>query len=389
MITKDDIRELANFHSPEGCGVTFYYQPTTPTNRSHRDDAIQVKDLVNNALREAEKKGSKRKAAVPDLQHILEMNDALRSNGRHGKAVFACVAQGFWREFDLPAKLPKSNLILNQRFHLGPLAAIFDGIQHACVALVDRSKARIFEIAGGAIIEKLDFINELTRRGRSDGFGGYDAGHAERRVMNEVMQHFKVVADAITGHVEHGGCDQLLIGCHDDVWSEFEPHLHTYSRQRLVGRFRIDPKQATEEQVLHSALDLLQKHDEERKQALITEVIGEAHRNGRGAIGLRRVLRSLEAGEVQTLMLASSFSAPGVKCYHCGHMDFHIAADCVMCGKPNTELEDLGDAIVGHAIRHGLEIVYIGDDEQFDKIGRIAAQLRFRADQNTPSKVAV
>ena len=118
-------------------------------------------------------------------------------------------------------------------------------------------------------------------------------------------------------------------------------------------------------------------------------MIGEAHRNGRGAIGLRRVLRSLEAGEVQTLMLASSFSAPGVKCYHCGHMDYHLAPDCLMCGKPNTELADLGDAIVGHAIRNGLEIVYIGDDEQFDKIGRIAAQLRFRADQNTPAKIAV
>ena len=317
------------------------------------------------------------------------MTDSLRSNGRNGKAVFACAGQQLWREFDLPANLPKSNLILNQRFHLKPLAAIFDGIQHACVVLVDRSKARVFEIADGAMIEKLDFINELTRRGRSDGWGGYDAGHIERRVMNEVMQHFKVVSDAVAGHVEHGGCEKLLIGCHDDVWSEFLPHLHTYSRQRLVGRFRIDPKLATPEQVRQESLELLQQHDHERKQALITEVIGEAHRKGRGAIGLRRVLRSLEGGEVQTLLIASTFSAPGVKCYHCGHMDYHIASDCVVCGKPNTELDDLGDAIVGHAIRHGLELVYIGDDEQFDKIGRIAAQLRFRADQSTPAKVAV
>ena len=50
-------------------------------------------------------------------------------------------------------------------------------MQHACVALVDRTKARVFEIADGTIVEKLDFINELTRRGRSDGWGGYDAGH--------------------------------------------------------------------------------------------------------------------------------------------------------------------------------------------------------------------
>jgi peptide subunit release factor 1 (eRF1) len=389
MITRDDIRELANFHSPEGCAVTFYYQPTTPTNRSHRDETILVKDLVNSALRDAEKNGIEGKAARGDLQRILDMTDALRSNGRKGKAVFACAAQGFWREFELPAKLQKSNMILNQRFHLKPLAAIFDAMPHACAALVDRTKARVFEIANGTIVEKLDFINELTRRGRSDGWGGYDAGHVERRVNNEALQHFKIVSDAIAGHFERGGCEKLLIGCHDDIWSDFEPQLHPYVRQRLVGRFRMDAKTATPEQVKQAALELLQKYDNERKQALITEVVGEAHRHGRGAIGLRRVLRSLEAGEVQTLMIASSFSAPGVKCYHCGHMDYHVASDCVMCGKPNTELTDLGDAIVGYAIRHGLELVYIGDDEQFDKIGRIAAQLRYRADQSTPAKVAV
>jgi len=389
MITRADIQELANFHSSEGCAVTFYYQPTTPPNRSHRDDTILLKDRVNNALREGEKKGSQHKSAQPDLRRILEMSDALRTNGRKAKAVFACAAKDFWREFDLPATLPKTNLFLNQHFHLKPLASIFDGIQHACVAVVDRTKARVFEINDGVIVEKLDFINELSRRGRSDGWGGYDAGHVERRVMNETLQHFKVVSEAISGHFQNGGCEKLVVGCHDDIWSEFEPQLHTYVRQRLVGRFRADPKTATENEVHQLAAELMRQRDEQRKKEMITDVIGEAHRNGRGAIGLRRVLRSLEAGEVQTLMIASSFNAPGVKCYHCGHMDLHIAPTCVMCGKPNTQLEDLGDAIVGHAIRHGIELVYIGDDQQFDRIGRIAAQLRFRADQSTPAKVAV
>jgi peptide chain release factor subunit 1 len=389
MITRDDIRELANFHSPEGCAVTFYYQPATPTNRSHRDETILVKDLVQNALRLAEKNPLKPKAAHADLQRILEMTEKLRSNGRKGKAIFACGGHEYWREFDFPAKLPKSRLVLNQRFHLKPLAAILDGMQSVCIVLVDRNKARVFEIADDTITEKLDFVNELTRRGRSDGWRGYDAGHNQRREMNEAMQHFKVVSDAVTGYFERSTCEKLLVGCHDEVWPEFLPHLHTYAKQRLVGRFRADPKVSTPEQVRTLALEHMQLHDEGRRQALITEVIGEAHRNGQGAIGLRRVLRSLEAGEVQTLLLAQSFSAPGVKCYHCGHMDLHIAPTCVMCGKPNTELEDLGDAIVGYAIRNGLDIVYIGDDEQFDRIGRIAAQLRFRADQSTPAKVAV
>ena len=100
------------------------------------------------------------------------------------------------------------------------------------------------------------------------------------------------------------------------------------------------------------------------------------------------MLRSLEAGEVQTLLLGSNFQAPGVKCYHCGHMELHVTPACAVCGKPNTELEDIGDAIVGHAIRTGVEVQYIVSDEQFDNIGRIGALLRFRADQNTPSKMA-
>ncbi len=387
MITRDDIRELANFHSPETCAVTFYYQPATPLNKSHREESILVKDLVRNALREAEKHG-RNGCARSDLDRIQGIAETLRGNNAKAKAIFACNKQGFWREFDIPARLLKTNLFVNQRFHLKPLAAVLDGVQHACVVLVDRTKARVFELVNDEIVEKQDFVNELTRRGKSDGWRGYDAGHVERKQMNEALMHFKVVADCIEQYCERGSCDRLLIGCHDDLWSEIYQELRPNSKQRLVGHFRIDPKVATPDQTKQMAMEQLAKFNSQLKQKLIHEVIGEAHRNGRGAIGLRRVLRSLEVGEVQTLLLGSNFQAPGVKCYHCGHMDLHDAPACAVCGKENTQLEDIGDAIVGYAIRNGIDIVYISGDEQFDQIGRIAALLRFRADQNTSVKAA-
>ena len=101
------------------------------------------------------------------------------------------------------------------------------------------------------------------------------------------------------------------------------------------------------------------------------------------------MLRSLETGEIQTLLLGSNFEASGVKCYNCGHMDMGDAVSCSVCGKPNTRLEDIGDGIVGHALRNHIDIVWIDTTEEFDNIGRIAALLRFRADQNTPMKMAV
>jgi peptide subunit release factor 1 (eRF1) len=387
MITRDDIRELATFHSPEACAVTFYYQPATPLNKSHREDSILLKELMRNALREAEKSGRNGHARA-DLDRINGLAESLRGNGGKAKAIFACSQQGFWREFDVPAQLPKTNVLLNQRFHLKPLAAVLDSVHHVCVVLVDRAKARIFEIVNDDMVEKLDFVNELTRRGKSDGWGGYDGGHAQRRQENEAMQHFRVVAEYIEQYFDRGQCDRLVIGCHDDIWSEFHPQLRSNARQRLVGHFRVDPKAATPEQVKQMALQQMAEYDAGVKRSLIREVIGEAHRNGRGAIGLRRVLRSLETGEVQTLLLGSNFLAPGVKCFNCGHMDMHVAPTCAVCGKENTELEDIGDAIVGHSIRSGIEIVYIADDEEFDRVGRIAALLRFRADQNTAERAA-
>lgn len=387
-MTRDAIRELANFHSPETCALTFYYQPATPQNRSHRDEFILVKDMVRSALRDAEK-GGKNACARADLERINAMVETLHGNGGKAKAIFACASQNFWQEFDLPANLPRTQVILNQRFHLKPLAALLREERKTLIVLLDRTKARVFQMSNGEIVEQQDFFNELTRRGRSDGWGGYDAGHAERKQLNEAAQHFKQIGEYLKERGENGGFDQLLIGCHDEQWSEIEPHLHAYPRQKLLGHFRVDPKVASAEQVKEMASQMVAEHELQEKKELINETIGQAHRNGTGAIGLRRVLRSLEVGEVQTLLLGSNFSAPGVKCYHCGHMDLHDAPDCAVCGKPNTQLEDLGDAIVGHAIRSNIEIFWVDNDEEFDKVGRIAALLRFRADQNTPMKVAV
>jgi peptide subunit release factor 1 (eRF1) len=389
MITRDDIRELATFHSPEACALTFYYQPSTPLNRTHREDSILVKDLIRDALREVEKNGSQSAYARTDLKRINDLLETLHGNGGKAKAIFACSQQNFWREFDVPAQLPKTNLIFNQRFHLKPLASVLDGASRSCIVIADRAKARIFEMVNNDIVEKQDFVNFLPHRVKSDGWGGYDGGHAERSKLNEAMVHFKTIADYITGYFERGECDRLLIGCADELWPEIHPHLHPYAKQRLVGHFRINYKLATPEEVKQLSQAMLRDYEAERKQNLIREVIDEAHGNRLGAIGLRRVLRSLELGEVQTLLLASNFQAPGVKCYHCGHMDYHVSTECVVCGKPNTNLEDIGDAIVGYAIRGGIEIVYIQDDEQFDRIGRIGALLRFRAEQSTPAKMAV
>lgn len=387
MITREDIRELASFHCEEGCALSFYFQPSLPQNKSHREEAILAKDLVRQAMRESQKEGRNGHARA-DLERVLQVAENLHGNQRRAKAVFACSSRNFWREFDLPARLAGTRLALNQRFQLRPLTALADVLPRVCIALVDRSKARLLELWMDEIHEREKFSWELPRHGRSDGFLGYDAGHAERHVEHEAMHHFKQVADRLRELQEAGRYERFVIGCRDDIWPELERHLHPYVRQRLVARFSADLATASPEQVREQAESLLSQFRAERRQSLVREVIGEAQRNGRGALGLRRVLRSLQTGEVQTLLLGQTFSAPSVQCIHCGHVDNHMVKVCAVCGQPTAELADVADFLLRMAVRNGIEIVHIGDDPEFDHIGNVAALLRFRADQNTEVKKA-
>lgn len=384
MITRDELRYLAEIDNTRNSAISFYFQPETPKDRSHRGEGILLKDMVRDALRLAERDpgdGQKKE----DLHRILEKAEQWKG-GSKAKVIFACGARKIWREFEVPPRLHKSQLIINDSFHLKPLARLVEAFPRACVLLADRENARFFTLRAGEIQEAGGFRTETPRKARSDGFAGYDAGHAERHIENEAMKHFKAISDRLQNLHQTAGCELFLVGCREGTWSDIEPHLHAYVRQRLVGRFTIDPVLATSEQVLEHANRLLQEHERSQRQGVVREVLGEAQRNGRGAVGLRHVLRSLERGEIQTVLIGELFSAAATRCQHCGHMDPRMVKHCAVCGKETREIEDVGDALVGIAIRKGLSVLYVRDEPDFEKAGNIGALLRFRADQNTPRK---
>ncbi len=387
MITREELRHLAQVESPENSAVTFYFQPQTPQNKSHREEQIQVKDLVREALRRAEKNGNNPSVRA-DLKRILELAEQLHGNHARGKAVFACSGKSIWREFDLPKRLKRTQLYVAHRFHLRPLAAVAASAPRCCVALIDRERARLFELWMDEIREQAEIVDPLPRTGRTDGFAGYDAGHNERHVENQAMRHFKNVAQRLQELHNTHGCDSFIVGCREDVWPQIEPHLHTYVRQKVLGRFSIDPALATIEQVREQAWRILDERDASERQALVREVMGGAQRNGRGKVGLRGVLEALEQGEVQTLLFGEAFYAPGSECSNCGHLDSNLVDACPACGQSTRALEDVTDAILRRALDGNIAVVYIGPDPEFEKAGKIGALLRFRADQAKSGKIA-
>jgi hypothetical protein len=61
---------------------------------------------------------------------------------------------------------------------------------------------------------------------------------------------------------------------------------------------------------------------------------------------------------------------------------------CSICGHATRELDDVCDAIIRQAIDRDIELFYVKEDPELDRVGNIAALLRFRADQNKPAILA-
>ena len=138
----------------------------------------------------------------------------------------------------------------------------------------------------------------------------------------------------------------------------------------------------TAEQVREQARRIMLQSLDQHRHNLVNEILGQSKSNGRGVTGLRRVLRSLELGEIQILLMAENYSAHAVECSNCGHLDAHMVRYCPLCGRGTRKLEDVCDAIVPAAIRRDIELVYVKDEPDLDQVGNIAALLRFRADQS-------
>ena len=383
-MTRDEIRELAAFQANEterACALSFYFQPDPPQDRSHRREAIVAKDIVKQALKSGAASG-KNGSLHADLDRVLDLATSLRGNTR-GRAVFACSAQNFWKEYELPPHLGGTQIYLQPQFQLKPLAALLGAQPALCVVMLDRQRARFFDLRLDVLREHGAIVHMLSRSASSYGYNGYEAGHAERRVAEEALQHFKAVSERLRTDFERGAWERLIVGCHDVNWPEFEYHLHPYVKQRLIGRFPADVASVSSEEIRDHAGALLNHWITERAATKVSEALEFAKGNGRGVAGLRRVLQALETGEVQTIFLTENYSARAVECPHCGHLDAHLVASCVACGRRTHELTDVCDAIIPIAVRRNIELFYLKEHEGLDRAGNIAALLRFRSDQTT------
>jgi len=182
--------------------------------------------------------------------------------------------------------------------------------------------------------------------------------------------------------------DALVFGCNDVNWSELHGQLHPEVAKRTLGHFSGEISSITNEKAAAEAHGVKKESLRKHHYSLFNETLDGARSNGRGVTGLRRVLRATELGEVDTLIMSQDYSARAVECTNCRHLDSHLVPYCPVCGRATRVLEDVCEALVPITLRNHLRLVLLPPDETLDRVGNIAALLRFRADRNTNQLLA-
>jgi peptide chain release factor subunit 1 len=289
-----------------------------------------------------------------------------------GLALFSCSGAGLWQEVPLTRPV-RGRVVVSERPYVLPLEAVLERAEPICTALVDRQRARLFLTVLGEVEEVTDFLDEVP--GRHDQ-GGWSQARLQRHIEDHVHRHLKRTAEALLRLKEDRGFEHLVLSGSDEVVAELERELHDYVRRTVAERASL-PVTAAPGEVLKLALSLEERLEQQRERETEDRLASEVRSGtGRAVAGMAGTIAALEAGRVETLVVAVGTEASGVRCTSCGHLD--VGGDrCAVCGRPTREVPDMVEEAVESALRQRCRVETIPEPDELVALGGIGALLRF------------
>jgi peptide subunit release factor 1 (eRF1) len=221
-----------------------------------------------------------------------------------------------------------------------------------------------------------NLIEDVPSKVREGGWEGYESKRIERHVATHLHDYFKKIAKRTFELFKKNHFDWLFLGCRDKYRSDFEPLLHPYLKSSLKGWLKAMPSDSPST-VLKESLGLEKKLKKGEEDEIVHALVSELEKGGLATSGLKRTLRGLNRGEVQTLITTSNFSKPGRICPKC-HFLFVDELRCPSCKRKTDPRVDVIDEAVEAAMDKNCQVRHIIPPSKLDRYGKIGAFLRYK-----------
>ena len=209
MFTKQDIKELAGYHS-ETTPVLSVYLNVDITQLTAEQYRLTLRGLLKSVAEQA---------ARQDIEAVERYVELEYDGQGKGLALFA--GEDFWRAYSLD--LPVGDLAhVGPQPYIKPLADYFDAYDRYGVVLVDREGARLFMFNQGTLQDATGMLGQelkehthgaAGRGGRSGrGSGQGRASPLDGHIDQVAMHNLRDIAEMTQRFYQAGQCERIILG---------------------------------------------------------------------------------------------------------------------------------------------------------------------------------
>jgi peptide chain release factor subunit 1 len=261
-------------------------------------------------------------------------------------AIFSCSGRDLYEEIPLPRRTLEQ-VMVNATPLARPMLAVLGEYCRACVLVLDRESARVWEMYQDEMREVETVTDPLHKAGNTET---RPEDRIQNRVDEQTKRHFRRAAGVIDQLLRTDGYDVLVAGGHEHELPEFLRLLPHELRGRVAGTFSADPAATPVTEIRGSAEGIVRQYQRGRDEQLVDQVLELAAAGGPAAIGLQECLWAGSMSAIDTLLVRDGAAVPGVVCDSSSWLA--TSGDlCPVCGShtrysPDV-LDDLAVAVIG------------------------------------------
>ncbi len=378
LLSQKQIETLAKFECKD-LFTTSFFLDTSKNRLTKKEIQLSLKNLLVNSrkkLKVMSLSKAKKESLEQDLEKIENYCKQNLSGAKFvGLAIFSGSKCDLWKVFNL-VKSPRNMIIFDHNPYIRPLSAILTEYHRTCVLTFDRKEAKWYDIFMGEISELESLQSDVPSRIKEGGWEGYKSKRIERHMTSRLHKFFKKTAQETFTLMKKYNFEWLLLGCKDEYYTELEPLLHTYLKEKIKARFKANPGDSANK-ILQETLKIKDKLKKQEKELIVQKFISEHEKDGLAVSGLENTLHKLNRGEVHTLLVTRHFSQPGKVCPKCLFL-YVDESECPSCRVKTKSLIDVIDEAVEAALNSRSEVKHINPPSSLDKYGGIGAFLRYK-----------
>ena len=333
MITAETVNGIVRFQA-NGLPVVSLYCRVDP-GASQREVRARVDSLLDQIRPLAKDRDLDHRYRLSVRTDIERIKDALGSERWPPGtiAIFSCSGRGLYEEIPLP-RLVREQVMVDKTPLARPMLAVLGEYPRACVLVVNREAAPVWEMYQDEMREVETVTDPLRKAGNTGGSRPED--RIQNRVDEQAKRHFRRAASMIDQLLRSDGYDILVVGGHEYELGEFFRLLPHELRGRVAGTFSADPVATPVAEIRSSAEGVMRRYQHEQDQRLVAHVLELAAAGGLAAVGPQDCLWAGSMSAIDTLLVRDGGTLVGVVC----NESRWLAASGDICGKPTRYAPD-------------------------------------------------